>query len=103
MNKRLAALEQMIEKGATDPFAWYGLAMEYKKEGRIDDALATFARLRTNNPEYLPMYLMAGQMLADADRSDEARVWLSQGVDLARSKGDGKTLSELQSALNLLG
>jgi predicted Zn-dependent protease len=102
MNKRLAALEKMVQSGVDDPFAWYGLAMEYRKEGRVDDALATFTTLRDKRGEYLPMYLMAGQMLAEAQRSDEARLWFSQGIELARAKGDGKTLSELQSALGLL-
>lgn len=102
MNKRLAALEKMIQAGTDDPFAWYGLAMEYRKDGRVDDALSTFGRLREKHAGYLPMYLMAGQMLADADRADEARPWLAQGIEVARAKGDGKALSELQSALALL-
>lgn len=102
MNKRLAALEKMIQAGTDDPFAWYGLAMEYRKEGRIDDALSTFTRLREKSSDYLPMYLMAGQMLSEVSRAEEARHWLTEGIDLAQTKGDGKALSELQSALALL-
>jgi predicted Zn-dependent protease len=91
--RRLAVLEKMVASDKADAFAYYGLAMEYRKAGRIDDALATFTTLRSREPSYLPMYLMAGQMLIEHGRGPEA------GVELAREKGDMKTLGELESAL----
>lgn len=99
MNKRLAVLEKMTSSDAADSFAFYGLAMEYRKEGRIDDALATFARLKAKDAGYLPMYLMAGQMLVEAQRASEARTWLQAGIELASARGDTKTLGELESEL----
>jgi tetratricopeptide (TPR) repeat protein len=102
MNKRLAFLEQHVATGAADSFAFYGLGMEYRKEGRIDDAVATFAKLKDKDPDYLPLYLMAGQTLIDAGRPAEARAWLETGIAVAQKKGDGKTLGELESALATL-
>ena len=99
MNKRLEMLEKMTASGKADSFAWYALAMEYRKEKRLDDALATFDKLRAADAAYLPMYLMAGQMLIEAGRGDDARVWLEQGIELARQKGDANALGELQDAL----
>ncbi len=99
MNKRLAFLEQHVASGGADAFALYGLGMEYRKEARVDDAVATFARLREQDADYLPVYLMAGQTLLDANRNDEARAWLEAGAEVARRKGDGKTLGEIESAL----
>lgn len=99
MNKRLAFLEQHTASGAADAFAFYGLGMEYRKEGRVDDAVATFEKLKAKDPEYLPMYLMAGQTLIDAGRGAEAKTWLEAGIGVAQRKGDGKTLGELESAL----
>ncbi|MFZ5890971.1 MAG: tetratricopeptide repeat protein [Myxococcota bacterium] len=99
MNKRLLMLEKLTSADSADAFAFYGLAMEYRKEGRIDDALRTFERLRTKDASYLPMYLMAGQMLVEAGRQSEARGWLEAGITLAEQRGDGKTLGELQSEL----
>jgi tetratricopeptide (TPR) repeat protein len=99
MNKRLQMLEKLTSSDSADPFAFYGLAMEYRKEGRIDDALATFARLKTKDESYLPMYLMAGQMLVEAGRPAEARDWLEAGITLAERRGDHKTLGELQTEL----
>ncbi len=99
MNKRLAFLEQHCAAGTADSFAFYGLSMEYRKEGRVDDAIATFDRLKAKDPDYVPMYLMAGQTLIDAGRSAEAKTWLETGVSVAQRKHDSHALGELESAL----
>ncbi len=99
MNKRLAFLEQTTRAGSADSFAWYALALEYRKEQRWDDAMSAFRSLREKDPAYLALYLMAGQTLAEAERPTEAREWLTAGIDLARTRGDNKTLGELESAL----
>jgi predicted Zn-dependent protease len=99
MNKRLTMLEQMVAAGKADSFARYALALEYKKEGRADDALSTFESLRESDPGYLAQYLMAGQLLLEQGRKAEAAEWLRQGIPLAEQKGDSKALSELSDAL----
>jgi predicted Zn-dependent protease len=101
MSKRLAYLEKITSDGSTDPFAWYGLALEYKTLGRVDDALRTFTALRSKNPDYVAMYLMCGQMLADVGRA-EAREWLEAGVNVAAAKRDTHALGELEAALDAL-
>jgi len=101
-NKRLAFLEESVAKGSTDPFAWYGLAMEYRKLDRWDDALRTFEKLREIQPDYVAMYLMCGQMLEGRARKAEARAWYVDGVNRAKQKGDAHALSELEGALNTL-
>lgn len=103
MSKRLEMLEAMAQKGNTDPFVWYGLAMEYKNAQRNGDAIQTFERLRAQSPDYLPMYLMAGQLLSEASRESEAAEWLRQGKTLAEAQGNHKTLSEIELALVALG
>ena len=99
MNKRLAFLEQTTSAGSADSFAWYALALEYKKEQRWDDSMSAFRSLRDKDPNYLALYLMAGQTLVDADRPADAREWLEAGIALAQSRGDAKALGELESAL----
>ncbi len=99
MNKRLAFLEQHCASAGADSFAFYGLGMEYRKEGRVDDAVATFTKLKDKDPDYLPLYLMAGQTLIDAGRSVDAKTWLETGIAVAQRKGDSHALGELESAL----
>lgn len=101
-SKRLAFLEKLTREGSEDPMAWYGLAMEYRKLERWDEALQTFTTLRARKPDYVAMYLMCGQMLEGVGRTDEAREWLEAGVEAARAKGDGHALSELEAALATL-
>lgn len=102
-SKRLLFLETMTAQGKADSFAWYALALEYKGLGRIDDAFATFTKLREQDPGYVAQYLMCGTMLIDEGRRDEAREWLTTGIEKARAKGDGHALSELEGALGQLG
>jgi tetratricopeptide (TPR) repeat protein len=98
-SKRLAFLQKATAEGSTDPLAWYGLAMEYRKLERWDEALQTFTTLRSMKPDYVAMYLMCGQMLEEISRTDEARAWLEAGIEQAKKKGDAHALSELESAL----
>jgi predicted Zn-dependent protease len=99
-NKRLEMLEKLAGAGKADSFGLYALAMEYRKENRTSDAMATFDTLRTRDPDYLPMYLMAGTLLTDLGRNADARAWLEVGILLATKKGDAKARSELNSALD---
>jgi predicted Zn-dependent protease len=103
MSKRLAFLEKTTSDGSKDPLAWYGLALEYAGLERLDDALATFEKLRALSPSYVPMYLMCGQVLAKAGRAAEARSWLETGIETARATGNQHALGEMQEALAGLG
>lgn len=99
-DKRLAMLEKMVQTGSADSFARYALALEYQKQGRVEDALATFQELREVDPDYLAQYLMAGQMLLDQERPSEARPWLEAGLAVATRQANAKALSELETALS---
>lgn len=98
-SKRLAVLEKMVASGSKDPFAWYGLALEYSGLERFEEALDTFTKLRAMEPAYVPMYLMCGTMLVQRGQVKAGREWLGAGVEAARAKGDNHALSELMGAL----
>ena len=99
MSKRLLFLEKITSEGSEDPIAWYGLALEYRSLERHDDALRTFETLRAKHPDYVPMYLMCGQLLETMSRPEDARAWYTVGVDAARKQGNSHALGELESAL----
>jgi tetratricopeptide (TPR) repeat protein len=101
MNKRLSYLTQLIESGKADAFAHYALALEYKKEGQLSEAAATFDQLCATFPDYLPQYLIAGQMHLDGDNPELARTWLEKGLILAKKTGDSKAAGEIEAALSL--
>jgi predicted Zn-dependent protease len=97
---RLTMLEQLTEKGEADSFAWYALANEYLSFERNDDALKAFQTLRGKDPDYVPMYLICGQMLLNMGRANEARDWLETGMMKAQEKGESHAMSELEQALD---
>lgn len=99
MEKRLLFLESLVQSGKADSFARYGLANEYKRLGRTEDALEQFTNLRDLDPQYVPQYLMAGQLLLSLGRKDEARIWLGAGIEQARIAKNLHALGELESAL----
>jgi predicted Zn-dependent protease len=101
-SKRLMFLEKVTREGSDDVVAWYGLAMEYRSLERWDEALQTFTTLRSKKPDYVPQYLMCGQMLAKLARKDEARAWLEAGVEAARASKNAHALGELEEALGTL-
>jgi len=101
-SKRLLFLQKTTAEGSTDPLAWYGLAMEYRKLERWEEALQSFASLRTMKQDYVAMYLMCGQMLGGIGRVPEAREWIEAGLVQARLKSDGHAVGELESALATL-
>jgi tetratricopeptide (TPR) repeat protein len=94
----LIALTQRTKK----PLPWYGLAMEYRGLGRLDDAVTTFRRVHELDPRYVAAYFMCGQVLAEQGKSDEARAELQAGCARAREVGDGHALSEMQGLLDTL-
>jgi predicted Zn-dependent protease len=102
MSKRLDMLEKLVASAGADSFALYALALEYRRERRVGEALSSFEKLRAKDPDYLPMYLMAGETLAEEDRTAEAREWLEAGIALATRQGDSKTRGELETALGQL-
>jgi tetratricopeptide (TPR) repeat protein len=96
---RLALLQQLVQRNPSDPFPRYGLAMELKRLGRLEEACAAFEQLVEGRPDYVPTYLMFGGLLRDLGRRDEAALLLDRGVDAARAAGDDHAASELRAAL----
>jgi hypothetical protein len=102
-SKRLAFLVQQVEKGSTDPFAWYALALEYRGQKDFVRALSVFEELRAKWADYVPMYLLCGQMLAEElGDIEKAREWLEAGAVAARAKRETHALGELEAALSAL-
>jgi predicted Zn-dependent protease len=100
---RVAMLNEILEQSPDDAFARYGLALEYSNSGQIDQALDQFARLLSKHPEYTAGYFMAAQTLAKAERVDEAKKMLGDGIASAKRTGNAHALSEMEAMLETLG
>ena len=100
---RIAMLTEILEQNPEDAFARYGLAMEYSKAGDVERAMVEFRTLLEKNPDYTVGYFMAAQMLASADRTDEAKRTLVDGIACARRTGNQHAQSEMTAMLEELG
>lgn len=99
---RIAALNEVLTENPKDAFARYGLAMEYSKQGDLDRALAEFAILLENHPDYTAGYFMAAQTLARAERPQEAKKMLADGIASARRTGNLHAQSEMEAMMGEL-
>lgn len=99
---RIAALNDILTENPKDAFARYGLAMEYSKAGDFDRALAEFALLLQEHPDYTAGYFMAAQTLVRAERSDDAKTMLQDGIASARRTGNLHAQSEMEAMLGEL-
>jgi len=96
---RLAAFRSFIEKSPRDPFPRYGLAMELRNRGELTESADAFAELMAGFPDYVPAYLMAGNVLADLGKQREAADTYRRGIDAATVRGDLHAKKELETAL----
>ena len=96
---RVALLNEVLSQNPTDAFARYGLAMEYSKTGEVDRALEEFGKLLNAHPDYTAGYFMAAQTLAKAERIEEARKMLTDGIVSAKKTGNGHAEAEMEAML----
>ena len=95
-------LETRVGATPDDPFPRYGLALEYKRLGRSDEAVEAFVALGQRHPDYVPQYLMFGNLLEALGRAEEAIEVYGRGIDVADKAGDEHAGSELEAARDAL-
>ena len=100
---REESLKTILSQDPNNAFARYGLAMEYANSGQTDPALQEFGVLLSAHPDYAAGYFMAAQTLAKADRVDQAKEMLRNGIQAAARKGDSHAQSEMQAMLEEIG
>ena len=96
---RIAALIEVLTQNPNDAFARYGLAMEHSNRGDFEHALAEFSTLLKTHPDYTAGCFMAAQTLAKADRQEDAKKMLTDGIASARRTGNLHAQSEMEAML----
>tara|TARA_B100001013_G_C24278893_1_gene312012 strand:+ start:222 stop:542 length:321 start_codon:yes stop_codon:yes gene_type:complete len=99
---RLERLSELARKNLEDPFASYGLAMEYGRQKQNQKAIDTFNGLMQKRPDYLPSYFQYGTLLQQMGESSRAKAVFTQGIATAQEQGDQHTQDELNQALEQL-
>jgi len=91
----MALLNEILSQNPADPFARYGLAMEYSNAGDVERALDEFKKLLATNLT-IGRLLMAAQTLTRAGQTDEARRCWSDGISSAKRTGNAHAESEME-------
>ena len=99
---RIDLLKTFIAQRPNDPFPRYGLALEHKNAGQLDDAWGVFAALMDAHPMYTAAYLHAGNTALALGRLEDARAVYTRGITACVSAGDGHARGELEGALAAL-
>ena len=103
MSTRREKIEAMLVDDPSDTFLRYSLAMELDKESENDRSLILLEELTKDEKPYVPAFFMAGQQLVRLDRVSEARAFLRDGIEEARTQGDAHAAGEMSEFLASLG
>ncbi len=101
-SNRIATLRTMVDQNPNEPFARYGLAMEYAKSGNLEEAVREYRTLLERHENYAAAYYHGGQALEKLGRVEEASEMYQKGIEVTTRSGDMKTRNELQAALDIL-
>ena len=92
-------LRAFIAQRPADPFPHYGLALEHKNAGQLEEAWAVFADLMEKHPTYTAAYLHAGNTAVALGRIEDARAVYTRGIEACVKAGDAHARGEIEGAL----
>jgi Flp pilus assembly protein TadD len=96
---RLRALLAIAEAQPEEVMIWYGLANEYVKLERWQEAVDALRRTVALNPDYTSAHQMLGTALMSLGQREAARVAWTQGVEVAARTGAWKARDHMERLL----
>jgi predicted Zn-dependent protease len=100
--QRVESFRRMVADRPDEPFARYSLAMALRATGDHAGAAREFAELIRRRPDYVPSYLMYGQVLEAMGKDGDAARAYQEGVAAAGRARDDHARGELAAALELV-
>jgi tetratricopeptide (TPR) repeat protein len=97
--KRIKELQKLLEKNPLDPFLLYAMTLEFLGKNN-EFCLASFRKLLTEFPDYLPTYYQAAQLFADCGYVKEARATYELGIEKTAFSKNTKALEEIKNAFH---
>lgn len=99
---RIDKLTRLLEAEPNDAFCLYGLAQEYGKVGRFEEAVAMYDRTLSADPDTFYAYFHKARCLDELGRREEAIATLRAGLQRSSVAGDAKAASEIRGLLDEL-
>ena len=102
-DSRIEQFKKMANDDPSNELGHFSLGRTYLESGRHADAIPSLERVIQINPNQSKAYQLLGQALLGADRRDEAIRTLTQGLQVAHSRGDLMPRNEMRQILQDLG
>lgn len=99
---RVAQIKQLLVSSPHDIFLNYALAMEYMSVDDFPQAIQQLELVKSIEFDYLPLFYQLAKCYEAINNSSMAIQTYEQGMSVAETKNDRKTLNELRSALEEL-
>ena len=99
-NDRIDALRKLLESKPDDPRLRFGLALEYEKLARWEDAAAQLRSYLDVAEDEGNAWGRLGHALRELGRDDEAREAYARGVGVARAHGHPSMAAEFEEILD---
>ena len=99
MSARVDALLRLLERNPGDSRLRFGLAAEYEKLGRWDDAVVQLRAYLADTDDQGNAWGRLGASLRALGRTEEAREAYRQGVEAARRHGHPSMAAEFEDTL----
>jgi predicted Zn-dependent protease len=96
---RIAVFEQMAREQPEDVMVRYGLANEYLKAERWNDAVAALREVVRLNPDYTAAYQLLGMALVKTEDKDGAVKAWEQGIAAATRTGAWKARQHMEALI----
>jgi Flp pilus assembly protein TadD len=96
---RLRALLAIAEAQPEEVMVWYGVANEYVKLERWQEAVDALRRTVALNPDYTSAHQMLGTALINLGQREAARVAWTEGVEVATRTGAWKAREHMERLL----
>lgn len=90
---------KLHEADSADPFLSYGIALEYGKAGRFDDAIGWLDKTLGLDPHYCYAFFQKARMYIEKGDGERARQVLKTGLETAREAGDEHAHGEIRELL----
>ncbi|HEX2091303.1 MAG TPA: tetratricopeptide repeat protein [Longimicrobiaceae bacterium] len=102
-SSRIESLRKMAEVHPDDPRPRFGLALEYEKAGRWEEAVAELRGYLARTDDEGNAYGRLGHALRELGREEEAREAYRQGIEAANRHGHPTMAMEFEEILDGMG
>jgi tetratricopeptide (TPR) repeat protein len=100
--ERLEKLKGMLEKQPGDAFLLYGVGLELKKLGQLEEAMGYLDRVTGVDRNYCYAYHQKGLIFEAQGDVEGAKKAYRDGIEAAVRSGDGHAKGEIEGALAMV-